>query len=114
MAWKTLPLRMQRHCDTAQRLAEMLARHPAVAQVYYPGLDTFPQYALAQRQMARPGGMIACELKGGMAAGIAFLNALQLILRAVSLGGLRNAGAAPGEHDSLGLQRARAPTSPHQ
>ncbi|EFE97885.1 putative methionine gamma-lyase [Serratia odorifera DSM 4582] len=83
---KTLPLRMQRHCDTAQRLAEMLARHPAVAQVYYPGLDTFPQYALAQRQMARPGGMIACELKGGMAAGIAFLNALQLILRAVSLG----------------------------
>lgn len=83
---KTLPLRMERHCDTAQRIAEMLARHPAVERVYYPGLPVFRQYQLAQRQMARPGGMIAFELKGGMAAGIRFLNALQLILRAVSLG----------------------------
>jgi len=83
---KTLPLRMERHCGNAQRLAEMLAQHPAVEQVYYPGLETFPQYPLAQRQMTRPGGMIAFELKGGMAAGIRFLNALQLILRAVSLG----------------------------
>ncbi|WP_346827032.1 methionine gamma-lyase [Serratia inhibens] len=83
---KTLPLRMERHCDNAERLAEMLAQHPAVEQVDYPGLETFPQYALAQRQMARPGGMLAFELKGGMAAGIRFLNALRLILRAVSLG----------------------------
>lgn len=63
-----------------------LAQHPAVERVYYPGLPAFRQYQLAQRQMARPGGMIAFELKGGMAAGIRFLNALQLILRAVSLG----------------------------
>ncbi|MGP2924617.1 methionine gamma-lyase [Serratia bockelmannii] len=83
---KTLPLRMDRHCDSAQRLAEMLAEHPAVERVYYPGLANFPQHALAQRQMARPGGMLAFELRGGMRAGIRFLNALQLILRAVSLG----------------------------
>ncbi|CAI1754604.1 methionine gamma-lyase [Serratia quinivorans] len=83
---KTLPLRMERHCDNAQRLAEMLAQHSAVERVYYPGLEDFPQYALAQRQMARPGGMLAFELKGGMAAGIRFLNGLNLILRAVSLG----------------------------
>lgn len=83
---KTLPLRMERHCDNAQRLAEMLAQHSAVERVYYPGLEDFPQYELAQRQMARPGGMLAFELKGGMAAGIRFLNALRLILRAVSLG----------------------------
>lgn len=83
---KTLPLRMERHCDNAQRLAEMLAQHSAVERVYYPGLEDFPQYALAQRQMARPGGMLAFELKGGMAAGIRFLNGLSLILRAVSLG----------------------------
>ena len=83
---KTLPLRMERHCDNAQHLAEMLAQHSAVERVYYPGLEDFPQYALAQRQMARPGGMLAFELKGGMAAGIRFLNGLGLILRAVSLG----------------------------
>lgn len=83
---KTLPLRMERHCDNAQGLAEMLAQHSAVERVYYPGLEGFPQYALAQRQMARPGGMLAFELRGGMAAGIRFLNALRLILRAVSLG----------------------------
>ena len=83
---KTLPLRMDRHCDNAQRLAEMLAEHPAVERVYYPGLANFPQHALAQRQMARPGGMLAFELRGGLRAGIRFLNALQLILRAVSLG----------------------------
>lgn len=65
---KTLPLRMERHCDNAQRLAEMLAQHSAVERVYYPGLEDFPQYELAQRQMARPGGMLAFELKGGMAA----------------------------------------------
>lgn len=83
---KTLPLRMERHCDNAQRLAEVLSDHPAVARVYYPGLASFPQHALAQRQMARYGGMLAFELRGGMTAGIRFLNALQLILRAVSLG----------------------------
>lgn len=83
---KTLPLRMDRHCDSAQQLAEMLVAHPAVEQVYYPGLDSFPQFRLAQQQMSRPGGMIAFELKGGMEAGIRFLNALRLILRAVSLG----------------------------
>lgn len=60
---KTLPLRMDRHCDNAQRLAEMLAEHPAVERVYYPGLANFPQHALAQRQMARPGGMLAFELR---------------------------------------------------
>lgn len=83
---KTLPLRMERHCDNAQWLAEMLMQHSSVERVYYPGLEDFPQYELAQRQMARPGGMLAFELKGGMAAGIRFLNALRLILRAVSLG----------------------------
>ena len=83
---KTLPLRMERHCDNAQQLAELLAQHPAVERVYYPGLEGFPQYELAHRQMSRPGGMLAFELKGGMDAGIRFLNGLQLILRAVSLG----------------------------
>ncbi|WP_447872213.1 methionine gamma-lyase [Serratia fonticola] len=83
---KTLPLRMERHCDNAQQLAELLEQHPAVERVYYPGLESFPQHGLASQQMSRPGGMLAFELKGGMEAGIRFLNGLNLILRAVSLG----------------------------
>ncbi|WP_145535064.1 methionine gamma-lyase [Yersinia thracica] len=83
---KTLAVRMERHCASAQTIAEKLSQHPLVEQIYYPGLPNFPQHELVKRQMTGAGGMIAFELRGGMAAGIAFLNALQLIYRAVSLG----------------------------
>ncbi len=83
---KTLGLRLERHCASAQILAEMLEKHPKVAWVGYPGLRSFPQYELARRQMAAPGGLIAFELKGGLSAGMSFMNALELITRAVSLG----------------------------
>ncbi|WP_174804449.1 methionine gamma-lyase [Martelella limonii] len=83
---KTLNLRMDRHCETAHRLAHALEGHPGVARVYYPGLDSHPQKAVAARQMRAMGGMIALELKGGMAAGRAFLDGVQLATRAVSLG----------------------------
>jgi methionine-gamma-lyase len=83
---KTLALRMDRHCNSAQQVAELLLQHPATDLVYFPGLPTFAQYALAKRQMRQFGGMVAFELKGGMAAGIRFMDALQLVTRAVSLG----------------------------
>ncbi|MCA8907698.1 MAG: methionine gamma-lyase [Rhodospirillaceae bacterium] len=84
---KTLALRMERHCQSAQRVAEALQRHPAVAAVYYPGLPGFAQHDLARRQMTGGfGGMIAFELTGGYAAGLSMMNRLQLIRRAVSLG----------------------------
>lgn len=83
---KTLHLRMQRHSDNAQQIAELIAAHPGVAEVYYPGLASFAQHDLARRQMARFGGMLAFELKGGVDAGRRFMNALQLVTRAVSLG----------------------------
>lgn len=83
---KTLALRMDRHCQSAQKVAELLQRHPATAVVHFPGLPSFPQHALARRQMRQFGGMIAFELKGGLQAGIRFMNALQLVTRAVSLG----------------------------
>ena len=83
---KTLHLRMQRHGDNAQAIAEMLAAHPQVAAVHYPGLPSFPQHELAQRQMDGLGGMVAFELVGGIDAGRRFMNALQLVTRAVSLG----------------------------
>lgn len=83
---KTLGLRMDRHCANAQAMAQWLDQHPAVQRVAYPGLPGFAQHRLAERQMRGPGGMIAFELAGGLPAGIAFLDALQLIQRAVSLG----------------------------
>ncbi|ADP72349.1 methionine gamma-lyase [Rhodomicrobium vannielii ATCC 17100] len=84
---KTLSLRMGRHCETALKIAHDLESHPAVERVYFPGLDNHPQKALASRQMRGAfGGMIAMELKGGLPAGRAFMNAVQLATRAVSLG----------------------------
>jgi methionine-gamma-lyase len=83
---KTLTLRMDRHCQNAQAVAKLLESHPATAIVHYPGLPSFPQYDLAKRQMRQPGGMVAFELKGGLPAGVQFMDALQLVTRAVSLG----------------------------
>jgi methionine-gamma-lyase len=83
---KTLELRMERHCKTAAEVAEALEAHPAVLSVSYPGLDSFAQRDLARRQMANFGGMIPFEVKGGKAGGIALMNRLNLIQRAVSLG----------------------------
>ncbi|MBI3523857.1 MAG: methionine gamma-lyase [Betaproteobacteria bacterium] len=83
---KTLALRMERHCDNAQAIAELLAASPGVSRVWFPGLPSAPQHALARRQMRRFGGMLAFELDGGIEAGRRFMNALQLITCAVSLG----------------------------
>ena len=83
---KTLALRMERHCDNAEVIARFLESHPAVARVSYPGLASFAQHELAKRQMRRFGGMIAFELQGGFVAGSRFMNALNLVTRAVSLG----------------------------
>lgn len=83
---KTLQLRMARHCESGQTVAEWLERHPAVSEVYYPGLPSHPQHELACCQMSAFGGMIAFELKGGFEAGTAMMDQLRLIQRAVSLG----------------------------
>jgi len=83
---KTLALRLDRHCESAQKVAKFIEAHPATAQVFYPGLASFPQHQLARRQMRQMGGMMAFELHGGLQAGIRFMDALQLVARAVSLG----------------------------
>ncbi|MEN0654389.1 MULTISPECIES: aminotransferase class I/II-fold pyridoxal phosphate-dependent enzyme [Hyphobacterium] len=83
---KTLDLRMERHSANAEIVARWLSHHPVVAAVAFPGLGDFPQRALAERQMDRPGGMIAFELTGGLDAGSALMDRLMLIRRAVSLG----------------------------
>ncbi|KIC24865.1 MULTISPECIES: methionine gamma-lyase [unclassified Leisingera] len=83
---KTLALRMDRHCASAVTVADYLAAHPAVKSVSFPGHESFAQADVAKRQMAQPGAMIAFEVEGGLQGGIAFMNGLQMIQRAVSLG----------------------------
>lgn len=83
---KTLDLRMDRHCANAQIVAEFLESHPAVRSIAFPGLKSFPQYELAQKQMKLPGAMIAFEVNGGLAAGKKLMNSVELCTLAVSLG----------------------------
>jgi len=83
---KTLELRMERHCDNAEKIADLLEASPRVDRVYFPGLKSFEQHELAKSQMRRFGGMIAFELTGGHDAGLKFLNGLKLCKIAVSLG----------------------------
>ncbi len=83
---KTLPLRMRQHNANAQALAEFLEDHPRVRVVHYPGLKTFPQHALARKQMSGFGAMLSFELRGGYRAGKRFVQAVDVATLAVSLG----------------------------
>ncbi|AHM56879.1 methionine gamma-lyase MdeA [Peptoclostridium acidaminophilum DSM 3953] len=83
---KTLEIRMERHCSNAMEVAKFLESHPAIDKVYYPGLESFPQKALAEKQMKLPGAMIAFELKGGVEEGRTLMNSVELCTLAVSLG----------------------------
>ena len=83
---KTLHLRMQRHAENAQKVAEYLEAHPKVERVTYPGLRSHPQHALAAAQMSGFSGMISFELAGGLASGTALMNNVKLCGLAESLG----------------------------
>ena len=85
---KTLPLRMERHSANALTLARFLEQHAKVERVFYPGLESYPQYELALRQLDDSGGMLAVEVAGGRAAGERLMDGLELCARATSLGGL--------------------------
>ncbi len=87
---KTLAVRMDRHCDNAVSLAAWLARHPAVARVYYPGLPDHPNHAVAAKQMRGFGGMISLKLRGGIPAAKLFLTRTKLFSLAESLGGVES------------------------
>ena len=83
---KTLEVRMERHCHNAMEVAGFLENHPAIARVNYTGLSSHPDHAVAMKQMRHPGAMLSFELKGGLEAGIGFMNRLQMCVRTVSLG----------------------------
>lgn len=83
---KTLEIRMQRHCQNAKQLATYLANHKAIEKVNYTGLISHPDYEIAKKQMRYDAPVMSFELKGGLQAGIAFQDKLQMCTRAVSLG----------------------------
>jgi cystathionine gamma-lyase len=87
---KTLALRMERHCTSALTIAQWLERHPKVRRVFYPGLASHSQHALAKRQMRAFGGMISVELDGGLAEAKKFLERCRLFALAESLGGVES------------------------
>jgi cystathionine gamma-lyase len=87
---KTLALRMQAHARNAQAVAEFLEAHPEVDRVYYPGLPSHPQHALAKRQMSGFGGMVSFVLKGPPSRGLDFAHRLRFFSLAESLGGVES------------------------
>ncbi len=87
---KTLPIRMARHCENAQALAEWLRTQNGVAAVHYPGLPDHPQHALAARQMSSFGGMVSFELGGGSGSARTVLERVRLFSLAESLGGVES------------------------
>ncbi len=93
---KTLALRMERHCASAQTIAEWLVVQKGVERVYYPGLSSHPQHDLAQRQMRGFGGMVTAVLEGGLERSRCFLERCQIFALAESLGGVESLIEHPG------------------
>ena len=92
---ESLHVRMERHCSNARKVAEFLKAHPLVSWVNYPGLPDHPQYALVQKQMRQvdgaPGasGLMAFGVKGGLAAGVRFIEAAQFMSHLANIGDTR-------------------------
>jgi cystathionine gamma-lyase len=87
---KTLPLRMDRHCENARELATRLYEHPDVSQVYYPGLDTHTGHELAAEQMSDFGGMVSFELDAALDEAAEFVSSTEIAALAESLGGVES------------------------
>ncbi|TWF42465.1 O-succinylhomoserine sulfhydrylase [Chitinophaga polysaccharea] len=92
---ETLFVRMERHSDSALKLAKALENNPHLSLVKYPFLPSHPQYAIAQKQMSGGGGIVCFELKGGLQQGVRFLDALQLLSLTANLGDSRSIASHP-------------------
>jgi cystathionine gamma-lyase len=104
---KTLPLRMQQHCENALKIAQWLDSHAKTGEVIYPGLHEHPQHALATKQMSGFGGMISMYLKTDLAGTKRFLERCELFTLAESLGGVESLIGHPVlmSHASLPAER---------
>jgi methionine-gamma-lyase len=91
---KTFPLRIARHCENALCVARWLSEYPAIRRVWYPGLESHPDHALARRQMSAFGGMVTFTL-GEKARAFRFWDRLKLVARAASLGGVESLASLP-------------------
>lgn len=100
---KTLAVRMRQHCENAMRVAEFLEQHPLVRRVYYPGLVSHPDHALALRQMPKFGGMVSFEFEGTRADVDVFVRHLRVFALAESLGGVESLCCHPASmtHGSI-------------
>ncbi len=102
---KTLSLRMERHCENAQHLAEALAQHRNVAHVNYTGLPSHPDHVLATRQMRSHGGILSFELGGGLDAGIAAMRRIRLCTLSPTLGDVDTLILHPASMSHLNVPR---------
>ncbi len=100
---KTLPLRVARHNANALLVAQFLEGHAAVERVYYPGLPSHPDHAIAARQMSGFGGMVCIDVKGGQQSAYTAFDRLQVIKRAASLGGVESLCSLPILTSQYGL-----------
>ncbi len=103
---ETLYVRMDRHADSALKLATSLQSHPQINSVKYPFLETHPQYAIAKKQMSNGGGIVTFELKGGIESGRKFLNALQMLSMTNNLGDSRSIASHPASTTHSKLSEA--------
>ncbi|NDD26660.1 MAG: cystathionine gamma-synthase [Proteobacteria bacterium] len=104
---KTLAVRMERHAANATILAGLLSAHEGVERVYYPGLPSDPQHALAKRQMRTSGGMISFVVRGGLEAARAFMESLKIFTLAESLGGVESLADHPAIMTHASIPPAR-------
>jgi O-succinylhomoserine sulfhydrylase len=107
---ETLTIRMDRHCSSALKLAEMLETHDEVEQVRYPHLPSHPQYELAKRQMKQGGGIVTFNIKGGFERAKCFLDSLEMILISSNLGDSRTIATHPSSttHSKLSEEERNA------
>ncbi|MGD8305874.1 MAG: PLP-dependent aspartate aminotransferase family protein [Ignavibacteria bacterium] len=103
---KTLAIRMERHSENAQKIAEYLEKHPLIKNLVYPGLKSHPHYKLGQKQHTGPGGLVKFEVEGGIKAGKILMDSVKLCTLAVSLGGVETLIQHPASmtHFSMGKE----------
>jgi cystathionine gamma-synthase len=103
---RTLHARMRVHAENTLAVVDVLNGHPAVSQVYYPGLATHPGHDLARRQQSGFGAMLSFELQGGEPAVQAFLDGLECFTLAESLGGVESLIAHPATMTHAGMDES--------
>ena len=107
---ETLAVRVEKHCDNAEKIVLFLENHPAVNEVRYPFSKSHPQFEIAKKQMKRGGNIIAFEVKGGLEGGQHFLNQIKLCSLSSNLGDTRSIVTQPASttHSKLSMEERHA------